>query len=65
MNFTLKQQKMIYDSVKYYRTNYSLLDKEDCSVCDVILNTMLEKMTSSVPVAIPPHRPLAGFGNSL
>ena len=55
---------MIYNAVRYYQMNRVALDGKEYRICDDILNGMFEEVISSVPVAKPPHRPVAGFGNT-
>jgi hypothetical protein len=59
MEFTLDQQKLIYSAVKYYQTNRVPLNSNQYSVCDEILNGMIEDVKLS---AQPPIPPVNGFG---
>ena len=34
-------------------------------ICDEILNGLFSEVISPVPIAVPPHRPSAGFGTTL
>lgn len=65
MDFTLEQQKLIYNAVRYYQMNRVSLDGKDYRICDDILNGMFAEVIAPVPVAIPPHRPVAGFGTGV
>jgi hypothetical protein len=65
MDFTLEQQKLIYNAVRYYQMNRVPLDGKDYRICDDILNGMFEEVITPVPVAVPPHRPTAGFGTGV
>lgn len=60
MEFTLEQQKLIYNAVRYYQMNRVSLDGKDYRICDDILNGMF----AEVILPTPPHRPPAGFGTT-
>jgi hypothetical protein len=60
MEFTLEQQKIIYNAVRYYQMNRVPHTGKDYSVCDDILNGLFPK----VVMPVPPHRPSAGFGTT-
>jgi hypothetical protein len=62
MDFTLEQQKLIYNAVRYYQMNRVPLNSNQYSVCDEILNGLFSEVRMDVPVAVPPHRPITGFG---
>ena len=69
MNFTLEQQKLIYNAVRYYQMNRVLHAGKDYSVCDEILNGLFKevKATYVEPAyevqAVPPTPPVNGFGS--
>jgi len=65
MNFTLEQQKIIYNAVRYYQMNRVPLDGKDYRICDDILNGMFTEVIAPVSVATPPHRPTKGFGTTI
>jgi len=65
MNFTLEQQKLIYNAVRYYQMNRVKLNGKDYKICDDILNGMFAEVIAPVPVATPPHRPTSGFGTTV
>ena len=60
MEFTLEQQKIIYNAVRYYQMNRVPHAGKDYSVCDDILNSLFPKVVAPVP----PHRPSSGFGTT-
>ena len=68
MNFTLEQQKIIYNAVRYYQMNRVPHAGKDYSVCDDILNGLFKEVkVNYVEPAYeiqptPPHRPPTGFG---
>lgn len=62
MNFTLEQQKIIYNAVRYYQMNRVSLNGKEYQVCDDILNHMFAEVNQPITVAVPPHRPVSGFG---
>jgi len=65
MDFTLEQQKLIYNAVRYYQMNRVPLNGKDYQICDNILNGMFAKVVSSPSVATSPHRPSTGFGTTI
>ena len=65
MNFTLEQQKLIYNAVRYYQMNHVPLNGKHYQICDDILNGMFAQVIAPVPVAVPPHRPTSGFGTTV
>ncbi len=65
MDFTLEQQKLIYNAVRYYQINRVALNGKDYRICDDILNGMFPEVIVSGPVAVPPHRPTKGFGSNV
>jgi len=68
MNFTLEQQKIIYDAVRYYQMNRVPLNSNHYQVCDEILNGLFKEVKATYvepayevqPVA--PIPPANGFG---
>jgi len=68
MNFTLEQQKLIYNAVRYYQMNRVPHAGSEYSVCDEILNGLFKevKETYVEPAyevqAVPPTPPVNGFG---
>ena len=68
MNFTLEQQKIIYDAVRYYQMNRVPLNSNHYQVCDEILNDLFKEVKATYvepayevqPVA--PIPPANGFG---
>ena len=68
MNFTLEQQKIIYNAVRYYQMNRVPLNSGQYQVCDEILNRMFKdvKLNYVEPVyevqPVPPTPPVNGFG---
>ena len=65
MDFTLEQQKLIYNAVRYYQMNRVPLNSSHYRVCDDILNGLFSEVRMDVPVAVPPHRPSSGFGTTV
>jgi hypothetical protein len=65
MDFTLEQQKMIYNAVRYWQMNRVPMNSNHYKTCDEILNGLFSEVISPVPIAVPPHRPSAGFGTTL
>ena len=75
MEFTLEQQKIIYDAVRYYQMNRVPLNSNHYQVCDEILNGMFKEVklnyvepayevsSGDVSVAKPPTPPTNGFGS--
>jgi hypothetical protein len=68
MNFTLEQQKIIYNAVRYYQMNRVPLNSNQYSVCDEILNNLFKevKLNYVEPAyevqPVPPTPPVNGFG---
>ena len=68
MEFTLEQQKIIYNAVRYYQMNRVPLNSNQYSVCDEILNGLFKevKATYVEPAyevrPVPPVPPVNGFG---
>jgi hypothetical protein len=68
MNFTLEQQKIIYNAVRYYQMNRVPLKSNHYSVCDEILNGLFKEVRETYvePAyevqAVPPTPPANGFG---
>ena len=75
MEFTLEQQKIIYNAVRYYQMNRVPLNSNHYQVCDEILNGMFKEVklncvepayevsSGDVSVAKPPTPPVNGFGS--
>jgi hypothetical protein len=69
MDFTLEQQKLIYNAVRYYQMSRVPLDGKDYRICDEILNGLFKevKINYVEPAykvrAIPPTPPVNGFGS--
>lgn len=40
MDFTLEEQKLIYNAVRYYQMNRVPLNSEAYQTCDIILNKL-------------------------
>ena len=59
MDFTLEQQKIIYNAVRYYQMNRVPLNSNQYSVCDEILNGLFNEVKLD---AQPPTPPANGFG---
>jgi len=66
MEFTLEQQKIIYNAVRYYQMNRVPLNSNQYSVCDEILNGLFKdvKLNYVEPAyeVKPPTPPVNGFG---
>jgi hypothetical protein len=68
MEFTLEQQKIIYNAVRYYQMNRVPLNSNQYSVCDEILNDLFKevKLNYVEPAyeveAVRPTPPVNGFG---
>jgi hypothetical protein len=68
MEFTLTQQKIIYNAVRYYQMNRVPHAGKHYSVCDEILNGLFKevKATYVEPAyevrPVPPVPPTNGFG---
>jgi hypothetical protein len=68
MEFTLEQQKIIYNAVRYYQMNRVPLNSGQYQVCDEILNEMFKdvKLNYVEPAyevqPVPPTPPINGFG---
>jgi len=62
MNFTLEQQKIIYNAVRYYQMNRVPHAGKDYSVCDEILNNLFKEVKLNEVEAVPPTPPVNGFG---
>jgi len=68
MDFTLEQQKIIYNAVRYYQMNRVPLNSGQYSVCDEILNGLFKdvKLNYVEPAyevqPVPPTPPTNGFG---
>jgi hypothetical protein len=62
MNFTLEQQKRIYNAVRYYQMNRVPHAGKDYSVCDEILNNLFKEVKLNEVEAVPPTPPVNGFG---
>ena len=68
MNFTLEQQNIIYNAVRYYQMNRVPLNSNHYQVCDEILNGLFKEVKATYvepayevqPVA--PIPPANGFG---
>ena len=60
MDFTLEQQKMIYNAVRYYQMNRVPLNSKHYSMCDEILNEMFKDVKMDPQ---PPTPPVNGFGS--
>ena len=68
MEFTLEQQKIIYNAVRYYQINRVPLNSNHYQVCDEILNDLFKEVKATYvepayevqPVA--PIPPANGFG---
>jgi hypothetical protein len=59
MEFTLEQQQIIYNAVRYYQMNRVPHAGKEYSVCDDILNRMFKGVKLG---AQPPTPPVNGFG---
>ena len=64
MEFTLEQQKIIYNAVRYYQMNRVLLNSNQYSVCDEILNGLFKEVVEPAYEVrpVPPVPPTNGFG---
>lgn len=68
MEFTLEQQKIIYNAVRYYQMNRVPLNSNHYQVCDEILNVLFKevKLNYVEPAyevrPVPPTPPVNGFG---
>jgi len=58
MDFTLEQQKIIYNAVRYYQMNRVPHAGKDYQLCDDILNGLFPKVIAPQP----PTPPANGFG---
>jgi hypothetical protein len=61
MEFTLEQQKIIYNAVRYYQMSRVPHAGKDYQVCDEILNRMFKDVKLN---AQPPTPPVNGFGSN-
>jgi hypothetical protein len=59
MEFTLEQQQIIYNAVRYYQMNRVPHAGKEYSICDDILNGMFKDVKLG---AQPPTPPTNGFG---
>ena len=59
MEFTLEQQKIIYNAVRYYQMNRVPHAGKEYGVCDDILNGLFKGVKLG---AQPPTPPVNGFG---
>ena len=59
MEFTLDQQRIIYNAVRYYQMNRVALNSNHYLVCDEILNVMFKDVKLNPQ---PPTPPANGFG---
>jgi hypothetical protein len=59
MEFTLEQQKIIYNAVRYYQMNRVPHAGKEYGVCDDILNGLFKDVKLG---AKPPTPPTNGFG---
>jgi hypothetical protein len=62
MNFTLEQQKIIYNAVRYYQMNRVPHAGKDYSVCDEILNNLFKEVKLNEVQPVAPTPPVNGFG---